>query len=190
MPPGPNLPPEQALYHAGCRLSRTRSPRNLNRAGLLCNNPGMARQGTFEHEVFIRAPAARILEFLVDHTNHPKFHPLIVAVQEVPAPPPALRRFLITDRLIWGPFHFKVTYRADVLRAGGGEMLTEAFQSPGTYVTNHSTFTAQADGTRLHETITLRAPDLLFGYAFNQARTSHAELMNGLKKVLESPGAG
>jgi hypothetical protein len=150
----------------------------------------MAREGTFEQEVFIRAPAARILDFLVDHTNHPQFHPLIIAVREVPAPPPALRRFLITDQLVWGPVHFKVTYRADVLQAGNGEMLTEAFQSPGTYVTNHSTFTAQAGGTRLHETIRLRAPDLLFGYAFRQAQSSHAELMLALKRVLEQPGAG
>ena len=65
-------------------------------------------------------------------------------------------------------------------------MLTEAFQSPETYVTNHSTFTVQGTGTLMHETITLKSPDLLFNYAFNQAKSSHGELVEGLKKVIES----
>jgi hypothetical protein len=144
------------------------------------------KQGTFEHEIYIEAKPKDIVSFLVEHTNHPRFHPLIVAVKEVAAPQGILRRFMITDQLIWGPLHFKVTYRADVLKATDNEMLTEAFQSPGTYVTNHSTFSAQGTGTLMHETITLKSPDLLFNYAFNQAKSSHGELVEGLKKVIES----
>jgi hypothetical protein len=145
------------------------------------------RQGTFEYEVFIEAAPKRIVDFLVEHTNHPRFHPLIVAVREVTPPPPGiLRRFMITDQLIWGLIHFKVTYRADVLRVTDTEMLTEAYQSPGTYITNHSTFTAEGRGTRLHETITLKAPDLLFNYAFEQARSSHGDLVRQLKQVIEA----
>ncbi len=144
------------------------------------------KQGTFEHEIYIEAKPKDVVAFLVEHTNHPRFHPLIVAVKEVAAPPNVLRRFMITDQLIWGPFHFKINYRADVLKATDNEMLTEAYQSPGTYVTNHSTFTAQGTGTLMHETITLKAPNLLFGYAFQQAKLSHGELVQGLKKVIES----
>jgi hypothetical protein len=145
------------------------------------------RQGTFEYEIFIEAEPERIIDFLVDHTNHPRFHPLIVAVKEVTPPPPGiLRRFMITDQLIWGPLHFKTTYRADVLKVTHTEMLTEAYQSPGTYVSNHSTFTAEGKGTRLHETITLKASDLLFNYAFGQARSSHGDLVRQLKQVIEA----
>ncbi|MBI1793920.1 MAG: SRPBCC family protein [Chloroflexi bacterium] len=145
------------------------------------------KQGTFEHEIFIEAEPKKIVDFLVEHTNHPRFHPLIMAVKEtIPPPPGVLRRFMITDQLVWGPFHFKITYRADVLKATANEMLTEAYQSPGTYVTNHSTFMAEGKGSRLHETITLKAPNLLFNYAFEQARSSHAELVAQLKQVLET----
>ncbi|MGA7193445.1 MAG: hypothetical protein WBW94_07405 [Anaerolineales bacterium] len=144
------------------------------------------KQGTFEHEIYIEAKPQDIVSFLVEHTNHPRFHPLIIDVKEVAAPQGVLRRFMITDQLIWGPLHFKINYRADVLKATDNEMLTEAFQSPETYVTNHSTFTVQGTGTLMHETITLKSPDLLFNYAFNQAKSSHGELVEGLKKVIES----
>ena len=147
------------------------------------------KQGTFEHEIYIEAEPKKIVDFLVEHTNHPRFHPLIVAVKEITPPPPGiLRRFMITDQLIWGPFHFKITYRADVLKVTENEMLTEAYQSPGTYVTNHSTFTAEGKGTRLHEDITLKAPDILFNYAFEQARSSHGALVEHLKQVIEAGG--
>src|SRR5262245_59033918 len=101
------------------------------------------KQGTFEYDIHIEAEPRQIIDFLVEHTNHPRFHPLIIAVKEVKPPPPGvLRRFLITDQLVWGRLHFKVTYRADVVRVTDTEMWTEAFQSPRTYVSNHITFTS------------------------------------------------
>ena len=98
------------------------------------------KQGTFEHEIYIEAKPKDVITFLIEHTNHPRFHPLIVAVKEITAPQGILRRFMITDQLVWGPLHFKVKYRADVIQATDNEMLTEAYQFPETYVTNHSTF--------------------------------------------------
>lgn len=144
------------------------------------------KQGTFEHEIYIEAKPKDIITFLVEHTNHPRFHPLIIAVTEVPAPQGILRRFMITDQLAWGPFHFKINYRADVLKATDSEMITEAYQSPNTYVTNHSTFTVQGTGTLMHEAITLKSPNLLFKYAFAQAKSSHGELVERLKTVIRS----
>jgi len=73
-----------------------------------------------------------------------------------------------------------------VIRVSENEMLTEAYQSPGTYVTNLSTFTADGTGTRMHEHVTLKAPDLLFNYAFEQARSSHAGLVEHIKQVVEA----
>ena len=40
----------------------------------------------------------------------------------------------------------------------------------------------------LHETITLKAPDLLFGYAFGQARSAHREMLERIKRYLEKEG--
>jgi hypothetical protein len=44
------------------------------------------KQGTFVHEIYIEAKPKEIVAFLVEHTNHRRFHPLIVAVKEVAAP--------------------------------------------------------------------------------------------------------
>jgi len=145
------------------------------------------KQGSFEHEIYIEAAPKKISDFLADLNNQGRIHPLIINVrEEKPAPAGILRRYFITDQLVWGPFHFKITYRADVFKVSEAEMLTEAYQSPGTYITNLTTFTAEGTGTRLHETVTLKSPDLLFGYAFAQADTSHAELVKKIKRTIEA----
>lgn len=144
------------------------------------------KQGTFSYNVYIAAPPARVIPFLADLRNQSKFHPLIIKIEEAPAPEGILCRYLITDRLQFGPFRFKIVYRADVLRVNDTEILTEAYQSPQTYVTNLSTCLPEGTGTRFTETITLKAPDLLFGYAFQQARAAHAELVQQIKRGIES----
>ena len=60
------------------------------------------KQGTFEHEIYIEAKPKDIVSFLVEHTNRPRFHPLIIDVKEVAAPQGVLRRFMITDQLSRG----------------------------------------------------------------------------------------
>lgn len=144
------------------------------------------KQGTFSYNVYIAAPPARVIPFLADLRNQSQFHPLIIKIEEAPAPEGIQRRYLITDRLQFGPFRFKIVYRADVLRVNDTEILTEAYQSPQTYVTNLSTCLPEGTGTRFTETITLKAPDLLFGYAFQQARAAHAELVQQIKRGIES----
>jgi hypothetical protein len=62
---------------------------------------------------------------------------------------------------------------------------TEAFHSPGTYITNLTKVTPQENGVQLHETITMKAPDLLFDYAFSQAETAHEEMLKRIKTFVE-----
>jgi hypothetical protein len=38
----------------------------------------------------------------------------------------------------------------------------------------------------LHETIIMKAPDLLFGYAFKQAQAAHEELLKRIRDFVES----
>jgi len=143
------------------------------------------REGQFEHEIFIQAKPAEVISFWANLHNHPRVHPLIVNVEEVTPPPGVLHRYWITDQLQWGPFRFRIRYRADILKVSENEILSEAYQSPKTYVTNHSIFNEENDGTRLHEKVTIKAPDLLFSYAFQQAKAAHAGLLQNLKRVLE-----
>lgn len=144
------------------------------------------RQGTFEKEIFIRSDAATVINTIADYSQHHKIHPLIVKVERAQDAPPGVRRYLITDSLNWGPFKFKIKYRADILAVTDDTVHTEAYQSPATTVTNVTKVTPRDGGVILHETITLRAPDMLFSYAFHQASAAHEEMLQRIKKFVET----
>lgn len=144
------------------------------------------RQGTFEKEIFIRSDTATVINTIADYSQHHKIHPLIVKVERAQDAPPGVRRYLITDSLQWGSFKFKIKYRADILAVTDDTVHTEAYQSPATTVTNVTKVTPKDEGVLLHETITLRAPDLLFSYAFQQASAAHEEMLQRIKKFVET----
>lgn len=143
------------------------------------------KQGTFEKSIFIQANAQTVIHVIADYSNHHKIHPLIVKVERAQNEPAGVRRYFITDSLQWGPFRFKIKYRADIIAITEDTVHTEAYQSPGTTVTNLTRVTPQNGGVLLHETITLQAPNLLFGYAFKQAETAHAEMLKRIKQFVE-----
>lgn len=142
------------------------------------------KQDSFTYEITARCETQKAVRLLSEFSQHNELHPLIVQVEQAEAPQGALRRYFITDQLKWGPFAFKIRYRADILRVSESEILTEAFQSPNTTVTNHTTLTRQGDELHIRVKITMQAPDLLFGYAFSQARTAHLEMARRIEKAL------
>jgi hypothetical protein len=97
-----------------------------------------------------------------------------------------VRRYFITDSLQWGTFKFKIKYQADIIAITEDTVHTEAYQSPNTFVTNVTRVTPKDNGVLLHETITMKAPGLLFGYAFKQAQTAHEEMLQHIKTFVES----
>ena len=143
------------------------------------------KQGTFEKEIFIRSDPATVINVIADYSNHHKIHPLIIKVERAKDEPDGVRRYFITDSLVWGPFKFKIKYRADIIAVTDDTVHTEAFQSPSTHVTNITKVTPKENGVRLHETITMKAPDLLFSYAFNQAAFAHEEMLKRIKAFVE-----
>ena len=143
------------------------------------------KQGKFEKQIFIQADAGKVMAIVSEFSQHHKVHPLIVQVEFADAPAGVLQRYFITDQLQWGPFKFKIKYRADILSITQNTVHTEAYQSPNTYVDNVTTVTAVQNGVNLHETIILKAPDLLFGYAFQQAQTAHEEMLKRVKSFAE-----
>lgn len=73
------------------------------------------KQKSFEHEIFIRSDTRTVLQAVTDMTQSLSIHPLIIKVDEVPPSDEALKRYIITDSLKWGPFKFKLKYRVDVI---------------------------------------------------------------------------
>jgi hypothetical protein len=144
------------------------------------------KRGIFEKEIFIQSDAATVIRVIADYSQHHKIHPLIVKVERADDAPEGVRRYVITDRLQWGPFKFTIKYQADIIAVTEDTVHTEARQSPGTHVTNVTKVTPMNNGVRLHETITMKAPNLLFNYAFKQAETAHEEMLQRIKKFVES----
>jgi hypothetical protein len=143
------------------------------------------RQGIFEKQIFIQSDVATVIGVVANYNQHHKIHPLIVKVEQAQDTPTGAQRFFITDQLQWGVFKFKIKYRADIISVTSDTVHTEAYQSPGTYITNITKVMPAQSGVTLHETITLKAPDLLFGYAFQQAQTAHEEMLKRIKRFVE-----
>jgi hypothetical protein len=143
------------------------------------------QQGIFEKDIQIESDAATVIHLLADYSQHHKIHPLIEKVERAKNEPAGVRRYFITDHLQWGPFRFKIKYRADIITVTEDTVHTEAYQSPQTFVTNVTKVTPEGNGVRLHETITMRAPRLLFSYAFKQAQSAHEEMLKRIKAFIE-----
>jgi len=143
------------------------------------------KKGTFEKEIFIQSDAATVINVIADYSQHPKIHPLIIKVERAKDEPAGIKRYFITDSLQWGPFKFKIKYRADIISVTEDTVHTEAYPSLGTFVKNITKVTPQGTGVRLHETITMKAPDMLFHYVFQQARGAHEEMLKRIKNFVE-----
>ncbi len=143
------------------------------------------KQGSFEKEIFIQADAKTVVDLIADYSQHHKIHPLIEKVERATSEPEGIRRYFITDNLQWGPFKFKIKYQADILSVTTDTVHTRAYQSPRTTVTNLTKIVPSQNGVILHETITLRAPNLLFAYAFQQAQNAHGEMLKRIKSFIE-----
>lgn len=141
---------------------------------------------TFTYHISALCPREKALSLLSEFSQHSRLHPLIEKVEQAAPPPGVLRRYWITDRLQWGSFSFRVRYRADILSISPEEILTEAYQQPGTSVHNR-TLLREANGrTEIEVEIRLSAPNLLFGYAFSQARAAHLEMAQRIQQALET----
>jgi hypothetical protein len=146
------------------------------------------KQGSFEKEIFIQSDAKTVVTLIADYSQHHKIHPLIEKVERAGEEPAGIRRYFITDNLQWGPFKFRIKYQADILSVTEDTVHTQAYQSPNTTITNITKIRPAPNGVILHETITLQAPAFLFGYAFQQAKTAHEEMLKRVKHFLESQG--
>jgi hypothetical protein len=140
---------------------------------------------TFEKEIFIQSDAATVINIIADYTQYPKIHPLIIKVEGAKDEPTGAERYFITDSRKWGPFKFKSRYRADIISVTADGVHTEIYRPPGICVTSLTKVTPQGSGVLLHETITMRAPDMLFKYALQKSKAAQAEVLERIKAFVE-----
>jgi hypothetical protein len=140
---------------------------------------------TFKKEIFIQSDTATVIGVIADYSQYPKIHPLIIKAERAKEEPTGVKRYFITGSLKWGPFKFKTRYRADIISVADDTVYTNVYRPPGTFVTNLTRITPQGSGILLYETITMRAPDMLFEYAFQKSKATHAEMLERIKGFIE-----
>ena len=141
---------------------------------------------SFEREIFIQSDAATVIDVIADYSQHPKIYTLIIKVERSKQESDGGKRYCITDTLKWGPFKFKTQYWVDIISVTGDTVYTKVYRSPGTFVTNLTRITPQGSGVLLHESITMRAPDMLFEYAFQKTKATYSEMLERIKGFVET----
>ena len=149
----------------------------------------MSREGSFSYTASGRCSLDAAVALLSDPRRQVELHPLITGVKRLADDAAGHARYAISDRLKWGPFAFPITYEATILSVTGDEILTSARQKPTTTVRNHTRLSTNGGIVRADVEITLRAPNLLFGYAFAQAKTAHLKLGERISQTFDQLGS-
>ena len=147
------------------------------------------KEAKFEQQLFIEAPVETCFRFLSDIDKQTQLHPLIVAVRELDrGRSPHGERYLVwevTDRLSLLGLAFKVKYQTKMTLSDAPSIAHEARQAMRIVVFARTTFQPQGTGTLVQETVTVRAPGLLFGFTARQAQLAHKKMLVNLKALLE-----
>ena len=143
------------------------------------------REGTWEYAVSARCALVDAVSLMADVERLGEVHPLVTRVVPLPRAAGALRSYAVTDRLRVGPLRFPITYRADVISVSELEVVTAAAQRPRTTLWLTSQF--QVEGERVHiaVTVVMRAPRLLFPFAYRTGKAAHLQLAERIRETLE-----
>jgi hypothetical protein len=149
---------------------------------------------TFEQDIFIAAAPATVrarLERLM--TNTEELHPFVLwtrHVETTTAPDGArVDHYLVRDRMKMGPFTIRFTYKVDMTVTATGELVSNAYQSPGIHLYNHTWCEPERNGTRVREHIDITAPRSLLKTTYKGAATAHLEMFQKLRAELEKEQA-
>jgi ligand-binding SRPBCC domain-containing protein len=150
----------------------------------------MMAHAAFEQDIFIKALPDTARAFLATMKNHPRIHPLIIAITPLePTTDPdgtVVQRYRIRDRMRLGPLTVAFTYHATIRLSAPDTLKLEAFQFPRIRLFNTTRFAAEGDGTRVSEQVSIEAPRLLMGIVLQQAQQSHQQMLANLKQQLEA----
>ncbi len=145
---------------------------------------------TFEQSILIAAPQAAVRNELAHlMTNVSELHPFVVwtrLVKTETAPDGSkIEYYQVRDRMKLGPFTIAFTYRVDMNVTPGGQLISNAYQSPGIHLYNQTSFQETDGGTLVSEHIDITAPGWLLKTTYDGAAVSHKEMFAKLKEKIE-----
>lgn len=143
---------------------------------------------SFAQEIFIPVAPEVVRDFFSTLNNHPKIHPLIIAIHPTKTitalDGTTVQYYRIQDQIHQGPFTFRITYRVSMNVNTEGEIISDAYQFPGIVLHNTTQCLPEQQGTRVKEHIVITSPRLLINTVYTQAKSSHWTMLENLKKTL------
>ena len=137
----------------------------------------------------VPAPPDAVRDFYVDLDNIKLVHPLIVSVEvlsRTETPDGYDQTYRVVDRIPLGPFTIKTAYQARLHVPTGGDVLTEADQSPGVRLRGTVSFEPVDDGTQVTERIRFAVPRPLAPITVREGVKAHVAMLAGIRRHFES----
>lgn len=166
----------------------------LPTAGIHSGQPERTRlpmaHTTFTQDIFIAAPYAVVRERLARlMTDVTEVHPFVMWTRHVKSEHAAdgaqTDYYLVHDRMKLGPFPIQFTYKVDMTVTATGQLVSNAYQSPGIHLHNTTWCEPEDNGTRVREHIEITAPALLMKTTYKGAADSHIEMFEKLRTSIE-----
>lgn len=145
---------------------------------------------TFTQDIFIAAPyeavRARLARLMTDVTE---MHPLVMWTRHLKSEsvPDGTKTdyYLVHDRMKLGPFPIQFTYKVGMTVTTTGQLISNAYQSPGIHLRNTTWCEPEENGTRVREHIEITAPALLMKTTYGGAAHAHREMFKKLRTSIE-----
>jgi hypothetical protein len=143
---------------------------------------------TFELSTFVNADVETTFQFLSDLNNHRHLHPYFVQAEEIHCSEDAqgntVKDFMITERPRFGPFRYTIKFPTRMIFTAQHEITSEVHAALSTHLENTTRCTSEGNGTRVVETVIVRAPWLTIRYVKQQAYIAHKRTFDLLPSVL------
>jgi hypothetical protein len=145
---------------------------------------------TFDQDMLVAAPYEVVQAYLAKlMTNIAEMHPFVIWTRHVQTTTAEdgtnVDHYLVRDHMKLGPFPIAFTYKVDMNVTATGQLVSNAYQSPGIHLYNHTWCEREESGTRVREHIDITAPRLLMRTTYEGAASAHKELFTNLKAKIE-----
>jgi hypothetical protein len=145
---------------------------------------------TFDQDMFIAASLAVVQEQLVQlMTNISGLQPFVVWSRHVQTTTTAdgesVDHYRVREHVKLGLFVFPITVKVDTCVTTSKRLVSNAYQSPGIHLYNHTWCEPESAGTRVYEHIEITAPRLLLKTTYEGAAFAHKEMFSRLKERIE-----
>ena len=150
-------------------------------------------QTTFDQDMFIAAAPA-VVQARLTHlmTNIAGLQPFVIWSRHVQTTTTAdgecVEQYCVREHVKLGPFGrvvLPITVKVDMCVTTAGRLVSNAYQSPGIHLYNHTWCEPEGRGTRVYEHIEITAPRLLLKTTYTGAAAAHHEMFARLKARIE-----